>query len=74
MYATLLAIAMVAFGIGSWIVARRRGLQDGINRRPYHNAYTDAPAARRSPAAGRGAAPERPFWARPRRQTQAQEG
>jgi hypothetical protein len=72
MFVTVLAIAMAAFALGTWIVARRRGLSDGIARRPYHNAYTDAPAARRLPNAGR-ARVERPFWARPRRDAQPQE-
>lgn len=66
MFVTLIAIAMAAFGFGTWFVARRRGLQDGISRRPYHNAYTDAPGARRNPDARRAGSLDRPFWARPR--------
>lgn len=72
MFVAILAIAMLAFALGTWIVARRRGLSDGIARRPYHNAYTDAPGARRRPTGRQGV--ERPFWARPPREAQPQEG
>jgi hypothetical protein len=73
MFATVLTLAGTAFAVGTWIVARRRGLSDGISRRPYHNAYTDAPGARRNPNARRTGALDRPFWARPRPAAQPQE-
>jgi hypothetical protein len=66
MFATLLAAAMAAYGLGTWIFARRRGIHDGISRRPYGNVYSDATGARRD-LRSRRVAPgliERPFWAR----------
>jgi hypothetical protein len=74
MFVTVLAIAMTAFGLGTWAVARRRGLQDGISRRPYYNQYTDAPGARRNPNARRTGQVDPPSWARRRREIQPQEG
>jgi hypothetical protein len=74
MFVTLLAIAMTAFGLGTWVAARRRGLNDGISRRPYHNRYTDAPGARRNPNAREAGQLDPPVWARSRRQAQPQEG
>jgi hypothetical protein len=66
MFVTLTAIAMAAFGLGTWLSARRRGLNDGISRRPYGNIYSDAAGARRD-MNPRRVAPgllDRPFWAR----------
>ena len=73
MLVTLLAIAMTAFAVGTWALARLRGLHDGISRRPYNNQYTNAPGARRNPNARRAGELERPFWARPRTAIRPQE-
>ena len=62
MFVTVLAIAMAAFGFGSWAIARRRGV-DGISRRAYGNRYTDAPGAHRTPRRTPAHLAERPFWA-----------
>jgi hypothetical protein len=74
MFVTLLAIAMTAFGLGTWGISRRRGLHGGISRRPYYNQYTDAPGARRNPNARQAGHLDRPFWARPRHKIRPQEG
>jgi hypothetical protein len=66
MFATMLAAAMAVYGLGTWIFARRRGVHDGISRRPYGNIYSDATGARRDARPPRVApgVDDRPFWAR----------
>jgi hypothetical protein len=73
MFVTLLAIAMTAFGLGTWGIARRHGLHGGISRRPYYNQYTDAPGARRNPNARQAGQLDRPLWAPRRRAVRPQE-